>query len=68
MRRIREMMRLRASATMSNRAIAQQIGVARSTLTDYLERLTAAGLSWALPESLSKRRLWAALRERWAAC
>ncbi|CAO3414029.1 ISPsy14, transposase [Azospirillum doebereinerae] len=53
MRRIREMMRLRASATMSDRAIAQQIGVARSTLTDYLERLTAAGLSWPLPENLT---------------
>jgi len=38
MRRIRELMRLRASGTMSNRAIAQQIGVARSTLNEYLEQ------------------------------
>lgn len=45
MRRIREIARLHASATMSDKVIAQQISVVRNTLNEFLERLAAAGLN-----------------------
>lgn len=48
MRKIRELLRLKAAGGMSDRVLAQQIGVARSTMTEYLERLAAAGLTWPL--------------------
>lgn len=57
MRRIRELMRLRASGTMSDRAIAQQIGVARSTLNEYLERLATARLTRPLPDDITDAEL-----------
>ncbi len=53
MRRIRELLRLRFGAMASDRAIARELGVARSTVQDYLARAAAAGLSWPLPEELS---------------
>ena len=57
MRRIRELMRLRASGIMSDRAISQQIGVARSTLNEYLDRLAGAGLTWPLPDDVTDAEL-----------
>lgn len=42
---------------MSDRAIAQQIGVARSTLNEYLERLATAGLTWPLPDDITDAEL-----------
>jgi transposase len=53
MRKIRELLRLKSAGGMSDRALAQRIGVARSTMTDYLERLAAAGLSWPLPAEVT---------------
>ncbi len=53
MRKIRELLRLKSAGGMSDRALAQRIGVARSTMTDYLERLAAAGLSWPLPDEIT---------------
>lgn len=53
-RQLRELIRLKASgARLSDRAIAQHIGVARSTVQDYLARIQAAGLTWPLPEDLT---------------
>jgi transposase len=57
MRRIRELMRLKANGRLSDRAIAQHLGVARSTLSEYLERLAAAGLSWPLPAEITDAEL-----------
>jgi transposase len=53
MRRIRELLRLRFGTMASDRAIARALGVARSTVQDYLVRAAAAGLTWPLPDELS---------------
>ena len=44
MRRIKELLRL-AAAGRSQREIAQVIGTARSTVSDYLKRAERAGLA-----------------------
>ncbi len=64
MRRIRELLRLRFAAMASDRAIARALGVARSTVQDYLARAAAAGLTWPLPNELSDE----ALEEQLFAC
>lgn len=64
MRRIRELLRLKAAGGLSDRAIAQRIGVARSTMTAYLARLEAAGLTWPLPDEVTDADLEARLFER----
>jgi transposase len=53
MRRIRELLRLRFGAGASDRAIARNLGVARSTVQEYLARAATAGLTWPLPDELS---------------
>ena len=45
MRKTTEVLRLRA-AQMSARDIARAVGVARSTVAEYLRRADAAGVSW----------------------
>jgi transposase len=64
MRRIRELLRLKAAGGMSDRALAQQIGVARSTMAEYLERLKTAGLAWPLPDDVTDAVLEQRLFER----
>lgn len=54
MRRIRELLRLKFSGGgTSDRVIAGHLGVARSTVQDYLVRAKAAGLTWPLPDDLT---------------
>jgi transposase len=54
MRQIRELLRLKYGGdTLSDRVIAVQLGVARSTVQDYLTRAAAAGLSWPLPDDFT---------------
>jgi len=54
MRQIRELMRLKYGGDpLSDRAIAVQLGLARSTVQGYLARIEEAGLGWPLPEDLS---------------
>ena len=48
MRKIRELLRLQA-AGHSQRAIARSLGVARSTVGDYLGRIQQARLTWPVP-------------------
>ncbi|MFQ6003956.1 MAG: IS21 family transposase [Woeseia sp.] len=45
MRRIRDVLRLRATGH-SRRQVAQSCGIARSTVAEYVKRAEAAGLSW----------------------
>src|SRR3989442_12189907 len=56
MRRLRELLRLK-SAGLSQRAIAQACAVGLGTVTGYLQRATAAGLSWPLPDDLDDAAL-----------
>ncbi|MEI7609214.1 MAG: hypothetical protein WCJ64_17685 [Rhodospirillaceae bacterium] len=58
MRQIRELMRLKFGGdARSDRAIALQLGFARSTVQDYLTRISTAGLTWPLPDDLTDATL-----------
>lgn len=52
MRKVYEVLRLKGAAQLSDREIAKCVGLARSTVADYLRRAEEAGLSWPLPEDL----------------
>ncbi len=57
MRKVREVLRLKEAASLSNRQIARCVGIARSTVADYLSRAEAAGLQWPLPDDLDEADL-----------
>src|SRR5450756_745616 len=61
MRRIREILRLKFEAGLSQRAIARAIGVSNSTVSEAFSRLREAGLSWPLPEGIGDAELEARL-------
>lgn len=61
MRRIREVLRLKHELRRSHREIARSLGIAGSTVSGYVGRAGAAGLSWPLPEGLDDAALEAAL-------
>ena len=61
MRQIREALRLKHECGMVHRAIARACGMGAGTVSDYLGRARAAGLSWPLPEDLDDRTLEARL-------
>jgi hypothetical protein len=61
MRCVREILRLKYECGARDRAIARSIGIARSTVADYLSRLAAAGPSWPLPPTLTDTALEALL-------
>ncbi|MHB1711595.1 MAG: helix-turn-helix domain-containing protein, partial [Acidimicrobiales bacterium] len=53
MRKTTEVLRLHAAGA-SGRDIARAVGVARSTVAEYLRRADAAGVSWPLPDDLDE--------------
>ena len=54
MRKLRELLRLKfGEGNLSDRAIALQLGIARSTVQDYINRIAAAGLTWPLADDLT---------------
>src|SRR5216684_8172085 len=57
MRRLRDVLRLKYDAGLSHRAIAQACAVGLGTVTTYLRRAAAAGLSWPLPDDLDDAAL-----------
>jgi transposase len=57
MRRIREILRLKFEAGLSQRAIARALGVSNSTVSEAFSRLGEAGLAWPLPEGLTDAEL-----------
>ena len=57
LRKIREILRLKEEAGLSNRAIARACKISNSTVGEYLRRAQAAGLHWPLPEGLSEDEL-----------
>ena len=48
MRRIKQLLTMRFSAGASTREIARELGVAPSTVREYLSRAAAAGIVWPL--------------------
>jgi transposase len=63
-RKIREVLRLKSEARLSDRQIAAVLGSARSTVQECLRRARAAGLSWPLPDDIDDEALWARLYPR----
>ena len=61
MRRVREIVRLRFSASLSVRDVARQTGVPESTVRVAIKRFQSAGLSWPLPATMTDTELEAAL-------
>jgi transposase len=64
MRKIREVLRLKFVADLSDRVIARSVGVGRTTVQECLQRARAAGLSWPLPDELDDAQLQAQLYPR----
>jgi transposase len=57
MRKIREILRLKWTAQLSNREIAKSCSTARSTVAGCLERASNAELTWPLPDHLDDTAL-----------
>ncbi len=64
MRKIKEILRLKAEAGLSDRAIAEVISASRSTVQECLRRARAAGLAWPLPAGVDDEALAAQLYRR----
>ena len=56
MRKIKEVLRLK-NAGLTSREIAKSVGVARSTVAEYLKRSEAAGVSWPVPGDIDDAAL-----------
>src|SRR5258708_5387714 len=67
LRRLRELLRLKYDAGLSHRAIARACALGLGTVTTYLQRATAAGLTWPLPDDLDDTTLEARVFARPAA-
>jgi transposase len=52
MRKLRDVLRLHYDAGLTHRAIAQACAIGLGTVTAYLQRATAAGLTWPVPADL----------------
>ena len=61
MRSVHEVLRLRYELKCSLREIAVAVGISLSTVSGYLRRAEAAGISWPLPEEMDDAALTAAL-------
>src|ERR1035437_8815902 len=61
MRRIRQLLALHFGAGASTRAIGRELGIAASTVREYLARAAAAGIGWPLAADVSDDDLVARL-------
>ena len=57
MRKIKDILRLRHEVGLSYRGIAQALNIGYGTVVDYLNRATAAGVTWPLPDEVDEREL-----------
>ena len=57
MRQVHEVLRLKWGQELSDRKIAQSLGISRPAVAEYVRRAQAAGLSWPLPESYDEGTL-----------
>lgn len=64
MRKIREVLRLKFEARLSDQEVARAIGSARSTVQECLRRMREVGLAWPLPPELDEEALHARLYRR----
>lgn len=55
MRQIKDVLRLQWGQGLSQRQIAQSLGISRPAVAEYLRRAEQAGLSWPLPEALDDK-------------
>jgi transposase len=62
MRQIKAVLRLKQEQAMSVREIARSCALPPSTVNDYLQRATAAGLGWPQVGELSEEELWERLQ------
>ena len=58
MRKISEILRQKFDLHRSNRDIARSLNISLSTISDYLSRARAIGLSWPLPTGLTEQDLY----------
>jgi hypothetical protein len=57
MRKIKEVLRLRYDLGLLQKEIARSCSIGQSSVHRYLERASAVGLGWPLPEDCDDRRL-----------
>src|SRR3954454_17786094 len=60
MRRVREVLRLRHALGMSDRSIAQSLGIGKTTVGEYVCRAKVIGITWPVPQEIDDAEL-----ERW---
>src|SRR6476646_2501397 len=64
MRSVREVLRLRHALGMSDRSIAQSLGIGKTTVGEYVCRAKVIGITWPVPEEIDdaelERRLFTA--------
>lgn len=58
LRKIRELLRLKEEAGLSNRAIARACKISNSTVGEYLRRAQQADLHWPLPDGMGDDELY----------
>lgn len=61
MRKIKEVLRLKWACGLPNRAVARSCRISPATVSEYVNRAKAAGLSWPLPDGLDNAALYAKL-------
>ena len=54
MRKVREVLRLKHALGMSERLIAEAVGVGKTAVGEYLRRARVIGLGWPLPEGMDE--------------
>ena len=64
MRKLRDVLRLKYETQLPLRAIGQACGLGLGTVSTYLQRATAAGLTWPVPDDLDDSALEARLFTR----
>jgi DNA-binding transcriptional regulator LsrR (DeoR family) len=57
MRRIRDVLRLKFEAGLSDRVLATAVGISKGAVASYVSRARAAGLSWPLPAGMDDTAL-----------
>lgn len=58
MRKISELLRMKFSLGLGNRAIAESLNISPSTISDYLGRAKALDMGWPLPEGITEQELY----------